>query len=417
MDKPISEQAIKKSKIGNLIKYALIALVFFSLFIYGRKWIKPTVESNKIVTAKVERGDIDNTISADGKVVPAFEREINASIDTEIKNVLRLNGEAVKTGDIILQLDETYTKLEYEKLADELELKSNNIKKLKLEYDKNLRDLEYRDKIKGLEINQMETQVSNQKRLKEIGGGTDEEVEDSRLKLQVGKLEKQLLENELDYKRNVNVTEKKNLELEFTIQRKRLQQLEKKLTETVVKAPSAGVITWISKDIGRRVTEGQTLVKIANLDKYEVEAFTSDRNSNRLYIGMPAKVRIGKQFIDGKITNVLPSVENNTIKFMVGIDGEHTDILRPNLRAEIYLVTDQKANVLKVKNGPAFNGAPIQDMFVLRNGKAIKTSVTKGLNGSDYIEILSGLEVGDEIIISETKDFDHLDDFQIKNIK
>ena len=416
MDKHISEQEINKGKFFKWTKYGLIAAVLVGLFFYGRKWIKPTVEDDKIMTAKVQQGDIDNTISADGKIVPAFEREINAPTDTEIKNVLKLNGESVNAGDIIIELDEEYTKLEYEKLADELELKNNNIKKLKLEYDKNLRDLEYKDKIKGLEINQMETQVSNQKRLKEVGGGTDEEVEASKLKLQVGKLEKLLLENELDYKRNVNFTEKKNLELEFTIQRKRLQQLEKKLKETTVKAPASGVITWISKDIGRRVTEGQTLVKIANLDKYEVEAFTSDRNSNRLFVGMPAKVRVGKDYIDGKISNVLPAVENNTIKFLVSIDGKNSEILRPNLRAEIYLVTDQKANVLKVQNGPAFNGAPTQDIFVVREGKAIKTNIVKGLNSSDYIEIISGLNAGDEIIISETKDFDHLNDFEIKKI-
>ncbi|MFZ1790620.1 MAG: HlyD family efflux transporter periplasmic adaptor subunit [Saprospiraceae bacterium] len=416
MDKHISEQEINKGKFFKWTKYGLIAFVLVGLFFYGRKWIKPTVEYDKIMTAKVQQGDIDNTISADGKIVPAFEREINAPTDTEIKNVLKLNGESVNAGDIIIELDEEYTKLEYEKLADELELKNNNIKKLKLEYDKNLRDLEYKDKIKGLEINQMETQVSNQKRLKEVGGGTDEEVEASKLKLQVGKLEKLLLENELDYKRNVNFTEKKNLELEFTIQRKRLQQLEKKLKETTVKAPASGVITWISKDIGRRVTEGQTLVKIANLDKYEVEAFTSDRNSNRLFVGMPAKVRVGKDYIDGKISNVLPAVENNTIKFLVSIDGKNSEILRPNLRAEIYLVTDQKANVLKVQNGPAFNGAPTQDIFVVREGKAIKTNIVKGLNSSDYIEIISGLNAGDEIIISETKDFDHLNDFEIKKI-
>ena len=416
MDKHISEQEINKSKFKNWLKYGLIGALLIALFIYGRNWIKPTVGLDKIITSTAVKGDIDNTISADGKVVPAFEREINASTDTEIKNVLKLNGESVKAGDIIIELDDIYTKLEYEKLADELELKSNNITKLKLEYDKNLRDLEYKDKIKGLEINQMETQVSNQKRLKDVGGGTDEEVEASRLRLQVGKLEKLLLENELDYKRTVNLTEKKNLELEFTIQRKKLQQLGKKLTETTVKAPSAGVITWISKDIGRRVTEGQTLVKIANLDKYEVEAFTSDRNSNRLYVGMPAKVRVGKDFIDGKISNVLPAVENNTIKFLVSIDGNNSELLRPNLRAEIYLVTDQKMDVLKVQNGPAFNGAPTQDIFVVREGKAIKTSIVKGLNNSDYVEIISGLQPGDVIIISDTKSFEYLNDFEIKQI-
>ena len=237
MDRQISDKEQSK---GNYKKwvYSIIGILLLFAAIYGlRSLLKNKADKSDFFIATVEKGDVTNTITASGVVIPAFEREINAPVATEIKSVNLSTGAEVEKGDLILELDQEYTKLEYDQLKDELDLRKNNIEKLKLKFDKDLRDLDYRDQIKALQVDELKAEVSDQKRLLDIGGSTREELEQAQLKLKVSKLEKNMLENELQYSRSVNVKEKKGLELEYTIQEKRLKELRRKLKETSVRAP------------------------------------------------------------------------------------------------------------------------------------------------------------------------------------
>jgi len=415
MDKQISSNEIRSAKTKTYIRYAIIAALLLGALWWVRGFLTRSIEKDKLHIVRVERGDIQNTLTAAGTVIPTVEREINAPVSTEIKRVIRNNGDVVKQGETILELDQEFTQLAYDQLYDELQLKRNNIDKLKLEYDKNLRDLDYQTQIKALQVEELGAQVKDQIRLNEVGGATKEEVEQAELQLKVANLEKSMLQNELDYRKSVNVNEKRGLELEYKIQEKRLAELKRKLRETNVKAPQSGVITFINEDLGRKVQEGETLVKIANLEKFRVEASSSDRNSSKIQLGMPVRVRINNQNLKGTISNILPAVENNTIKFNIALEDPSADVLRPNIRAEIFIITDSKENILRVKNGPAFRGASSQYVYVVEGEMAVRRRVTKGLQSSDWVEVVSNLSEGENVIISDLKnhDADHLEEFKI----
>ncbi len=413
MDRNISDSEVNKGRALSIIKYVIIIGALFAALWWGQGFLKKSGDRSDFYIVSVERGDIQNTLTATGTVVPSVERQINSPVSTEIKKVVKSTGEFVKKGDLILELDQEFTKLTYNQLADELQLRRNNVDKLKLEYDKNLRDLDYQNQIKSLQLDELSAQVKDQKRLQEVGGATAEEVEQAELQLKVAQLEKKMLENELSYRQSVNVNEKKGLELEYTIQENKLAELRRKLRETNVKAPQEGVITWVNEDIGKKVLEGETLVRLANLDKFRVEASSSDRNTNKISVGMPVKVRINRKDLSGVISTILPAVENNTVKFYIDLDASNDDVLRPNIRAEVFIITDKKDDVLRVKNGPAFKGAKTQYIYVVDGDQATKRRINKGLQNSDYVEILNNLKDGDKIIISDMEDYDHLESFTI----
>lgn len=414
MDREISHKEQKKANYGKYFKYLLYIGLIIGAFFLLRKFLKKSGSMDEFHIAYVEQGDILGTVSANGTVKPAFEREVNAPVNTEIKSVKIPKGTVVSSGDLIMELDQEFTQLEYDRLYDELELRKNNISKLNLQYDKDLKDLDYQDQIKALELNQLRAQVKDQERLVEIGGATAEELESAKLNLQVSEIQKKMLENNLEYTKSANVKEKRNLELELKIQEKRLQELKRKLSETSVKAPLNGVITWINENIGKTVNAGEPLVRIADLDKYIIEASTSDRNQSKIYVGMPAKVKINKSELDGIISAILPAVENNAVKFLVELEDPGSKLLRPNMNAQVFLVTGSKENVLKLKNGQAIKGGNTVELFVIRDGVATKTRISKGIVNADYVEISGGnLKKGDKVIISETEDYDHLDQFTI----
>lgn len=410
MDTEISKKDQQKKKNINLLKWVAIILLAVIVFFTIRSLLKRKADEGNFLIATVEQGDIQNTISASGLVIPSYERVINTPVNTEIKNVKLKRGDAVKTGSLIMELDRAYTLLEYEKLKDELELKRNSINRLKLEFDKELVDIDLKQQLKGLQLSELEAEIKDQKRLNKVGGATNEEVERAELNLKQAAIEKKMLLNELKFKQRANVPDKNNLELEFQIQAKKLAELRKKLDETSVYAPSDGVITWINEDIGKTVTVGEPLVKIADLKSFRIEASSSDRNSEHIKIGAPVNVRINNTTLTGAISSVLPAVENNTIKFLVELDKTDSKVLKPNLKVEIFIISDKKSNVLRIKSGEAFNGAPTQDVFFIDGKKAVKRTIEKGLSSSDYVEILSGAKAGDRIIISTTEDYKNLDE-------
>ena len=417
MDREISNEG--RGKV--IIKWVVFLLIGVGLLVAGnwaiKTFLSKKADRGELVIATVERGTIQNTLTASGVIVPSVEREINAPVPTEIKKVHLSIGKEVKKGDLIMELDREYTQLEYDQLKDELELRKNNIDKLKLKFDKDLRDLDYQDQIKALRVAQLAAEVQDQKRLLQIGGATAEELEKAKLNLQVEELEKKMLENELSYSRSVNSNEKKSLELEFQIQEKKLAELRRKLSETNVRTPQAGVITWINEDIGNTVAQGETIVRIADLGSYRVEATSSDRNTEKIKIGLPAKVRIGQSYFAGVVDRILPAVENNTVKFYIKLENQSSSALRPNMRTEVFLITDVKSDVLRIKNGRSLTRAISPEVFFVEGDLAIKKRINKGMMNAEYIEITGPVKEGDRIIISDTEEYEHLDKFNINGNK
>ncbi len=415
MDRQISSNEIRKTNARNWLKLGFVVLGLAIALFYFRTLLSKTADLTDFHIAEIERGDVQNTLTASGIVKPTFEQEVNAPVNTEIKQVLLPKGTIVKRADLIMELDQEYTKLEYEQLKDQLSLKRNAVDKLKLSFDKNLRDLDYQDQIKGLRIQELEAQVKDQEHLLAIGGGTEEELEKVQLELKVAQIEKKMLVNDLQFTQQTNESDKEGLELEYNIQQKRLRELQRKLNETSVKAPIDGVITWITEDIGRTVVSGETLVRIANLSNFHIEASSSDRHAEKVVPGLAVNVKINQKVLTGQIETVLPSVENNTVKFLVALDEPNAEILRPNQKVEVFMITDEKKDVLRIKNGSGFVGARSQDIFVIQDGKAVKQRIQKGLYNADYVEIKPGqFQLGQRLIISDTKAYNHLDQFTLK---
>lgn len=415
MDKAISDQKIFQNKLRASLKYIVFLGIGVIAFIGFRKILKTEIVVKDFLFATLETGLIENTISASGLVTPLFETQVNAPISTEIQKFHVDNGAVVNAGDLLLSLDSEFIGLEYEALNDQLELKNNNITKLKLEYDKNLKDLDFDDQIKALALEALNSQLADIKRLNKIGAATDEEVEKAILDLQIANLEKQKLFNELQFRRKVIGNEKRNLEIEVEIQKKKILELKRKLKETKVRTKIDGVVTWINQNIGQKVLEGEPLAKIANLNNFRVNASCSDRYGSKIKVGMPCKIRINRTMLEGNVASIAPAITNNTIDFVVDLKDKENILLKPNLRVEVFLIIDKKENALRVINGAAFSGAKEQKVFVVKGDQAIAETVQIGINNIDYIEITSGnLKKGDRIIVSDMAEYDHLDVIELK---
>jgi HlyD family secretion protein len=413
MDRTIDKSTINKKRNGRILKWIIGLVVVLAAVYFGLQFLRPSADTDVLRFATVERGEVLNTINASALVLPAFEEQVNAPVATTIKEVLLEAGKEVKAGDLLMSLDRDYVSLQLDGRRDQLALKENNIGLLNLEYERDLTELGLNAEIKKLELAAAEARLADAQRLLKIGGATEEEVEAADLAVRITKLESDKLDNQLSYSRNSLEGRKRTLQLEVGMEEKEVRQLGRKLRETEVRAPRAGVITWVNENIGQLVTEGMPLARIANLGKYKIEGTCSDRYAEQLTVGMPIELRLPRARLTGTLTDILPEVTNNTVKFRVTLDNPSDDNLRPNLRAELYVITNRQDDVLRVKNGPVFRGGKRQAIFVVNGGEAIRREVNVGQRNGDYVEIVSGLKAGDKIIISDTEEYDQLSTLQL----
>jgi HlyD family secretion protein len=414
MDKEITLEvtSAKRKKTALVIIISIAVLVFAVMLLRG--YIKSTINQSEITTAKVEIGNIENTINATGEVLPEFEEIITSPINASIKSALMDAGNKIKAGQSILTLDKSATQTDFEKQKFQLETKHTEISKLKLDLNKSFYDIQSNNDIKQLHISNLADAVENAKRLYKAGGGTRENIEQAELNLKVAQLEKKQLENEIKSKQQTMQLEIREAEIAADIQQNDLKELQRKLDLANVVATRAGVITYVNKNIGANIHEGETLARIADLGSFRIQGSISDNSADELHSGLPVIVRINDAQLRGHVSNVSPSVQNSIISFDVQLDDRASKLLRPNMKVDVFLVTATHSKIMRVANGPAFKGPSFQDIFVLNNGKAERRTVHIGLTNFDYVEIRDGVKPGDVVITSDMSEYKNSKEVTVK---
>ncbi|MGZ3872673.1 MAG: efflux RND transporter periplasmic adaptor subunit [Mucilaginibacter sp.] len=401
MDKEITAEVTSQRKKKTIAILAIIVAVFLILIWGVRATFKSSIKQSEITTAKVETGNMENTLNATGEVLPEFEEILTSPINASIKNVIMDAGNKVKAGQSILTLDKSATQTDYAKLKFQLESKQNEVKKLKLDLNKSFYDIQSNNDIKQLRIGNLTDAVENAKRLFKAGGGTREGIEQAELNLKVAQLEKKQLENEVKNKQQTMQIEIKEAEIAADVLSSDLNALQRKLNLANIIASRSGVVTYVNKNIGANVKEGESLARIADLGSFKVQGSISDNSLDQLHAGLPVIVLINDVQLRGHVVNVSPSIQNSIISFDIQLDERNNKQLRPNMKVDVYLVTATHNHVMRVANGPAFKGPELQDIFVVNNGKAERRTVHIGLTNFDFVEIKDGVKPGDVVITSD----------------
>ena len=409
MDRELSPEYVKSVR-NRRILIAAVAVTILSLVIYWfRKSLGSSIESSKITTGVVQIGDVENTISATGEIIPAYEQIFTSPIKAGIKRILIAPGTTVIPGQAILELDKSLSEIELARYQDQLELKRNSIEQLRMQLDKKLFDAEINDKIKSLNINKLTADFEDAVRLQKVGGGTLEDVTRAQNQLRIAELEKKLLENDLSYNRQSMGASLKETELGAQIEGKNLLELQHKLKVADVIADRKGVLTWVNENIGSSVNEGEMLAKVADLGSFRVEGSSSDVYADEIKPGLSVIVRLNEVTLRGLISLVKPAVKNGVVQFVIQLDNAKSESLRPNMKAEVFIITSRSRNVMRVPNGATFKGKKRQYVFVVEGDMAVRKEVETGLSNFEFVEIKSGLKKGDKVILTDMSSYEHLE--------
>jgi len=214
--------------------------------------------------------------------------------------------------------------------------------------------------------------------------------------------------------------EKENLEFEsktkeFELNQYRLQventrRLVKELNMT---APVSGIVGSWAVEQKSAVVINQALLTIVDLSAFQIEIEIPESYADDLGIGMLVKVTYNNQEYQASIVTISPEVTNHIVKGRIAFLDEPPPGIKQNQRVSSRVILEQKSNVLYLPRGSFVQHHGGLKVFVVDNNIATLTNVNLGSSSIDKIEIISGLQQGQQVIISNT---DFVEDAKVLNL-
>ncbi len=405
MDREISKEVLRKERRVRLFKIgtgvAVAAVVIGGLI----GFMQTSLQRKDLTLSTVDRGVIEVSVSASGKVVPAFEEIINSPIDSRIVEIYKKGGDSVDVGTSILRLDLQSAETDYKKQLDEEQMKQLQLEQLKVQSRSKLSEMEMQLKVSRMELDRKEVELRNERYLDSLGAGTTDKVRQVELDYNVSLLK--LREDEQKYANEKALAEAdyKVKELELNIFRKSLAETKRTLEDARIRSPRKAILTYVNNEVGARVTKGSRVAVVSDLSRFKIEGEIADTYGDRIAVGAKAVVKIGNDKLEGTVSDVTPLSRNGVISFTVQLVEDNHKRLRSGLKTDVYVINAIRDDVLRVANGSFYMGRGEYELFVVEGDQLVKRKVRLGDSNFEYIEVVDGLREGEEVVVSDMSDF------------
>ena len=415
MDREIPKKEKQKKmliRIGKIVgAFALLAAIVAA----GINYARSTVNAKSLTFSTIDHGTIETSVTASGEVHPAFEEIINSPISSRIVEVYCHSGDSVDVGTPLLRLDLTSTENEYKKLLDEKEIRRHQLEQLKLNNKTSLSSLEMNIKINAMELNRLEAEFNNERYLDSIGSGTADKVRQAEMAVQTARLRLEQQREQLKNDREIKASNVRVQELEFAIFTKKLEEMKRTFDDARILSPRKAVLTYINEQIGAQVGSGSQIAIISDLGHYIIKAQISDAMSEYVSPGKKCLVKIGTEKLEGRIGNVAPKSLNGSIQFEVRLVNDNHKRLRPGVRTDVYIMNSIHDDVLRIRNAAYYVGAGTYNLFVRNEqNELIRRKVRLGDSNFDHVEVVEGLQEGEQVVISDVSTFAHKEKIKLK---
>jgi HlyD family secretion protein len=194
---------------------------------------------------------------------------------------------------------------------------------------------------------------------------------------------------------------------ELDRQRLSLANAQRRFDELTVRAPVDGFVGTLNVQNRSVVAANTPLMTLVDLSKLEVELEVPETYVADMGLGMTAEIQLGDTKATGKLAALSPEVVKNQVLARVRFDGAQPKGLRQSQRVTARLLIEEKPNVVMLPRGPFVESEGGRFAYVMQNGTAVRTPVTLGATSVMAVEILSGLKVGDRVVIAGTDTFNN----------
>ena len=405
MDREISKEVRRKELIRQVIKWGISLAIFAGAIVFVFSFMQTSLLRKNLILSVVDRGGIEVSVSASGKVIPAFEEIINSPINSRIIEAYRKRGDSVDIGTPILKLDLQTAETEYKKLLDEEQMKQLQLEQLRISIKGKLSEMDMQLKVSRMELNRKEVEFRNEQYLDSLGAGTTDKVRQAELNYRVSLLK--LSEDEQRYINEKELTEAdlKLKELDLAIFRKSLAEVKRTLDDAQIRSPRKAILTNINNEIGAQVSQGARVAVISDLSRFKIEGEIADSYGDRIAVDSKVVIKIGSEKLSGLVSEVTPLSKNGVISFTVQLEENSHPRLRSGLKTDVYVINSIKDDVIRISNGSYYIGPGVYELFVVETDQLVKRKVHLGESNFEMVEVVSGLQEGEEVVVSDMSNY------------
>ena len=401
MDREISKEVQRKEQRKQFMRIGTAVGGFIVLIVVVISMLQTSLKRKDLNISTVDKGVIEVSVSASGKVIPAFEEIINSPINSRIVEVYKRGGDSVDVGTPILKLDLQSAETEYNKQLDEEQMKSLQLEQQRVTNHNKLSEMEMNLKVSRMELDRKAVELRNERYLDSLGAGTTDKVRQVELDYNVSILK--LKEDEQKYKNEQALAEAdlKVKELELNIFRKSLAETRRTLEDAQIRSPRKAILTYVNNEIGSQIGQGAKVAIVSDLSHFKIEGEIADTYGDRIAAGSKAVIKIGSEKLDGTVSDVTPLSKNGVISFTVQLEEDNHKRLRSGLKTDVYVMNAVKDDVLRIANSSYYVGKGEYELFVVNGNQLLKRKVQLGDSNFEYVEVVSGLQEGEQVIVSD----------------
>ena len=392
-----------------------VLLIAYATYAVSSKSTK-SIALSEVTLQTVQKGALDIYSTAYGEFASAKERLLTAPALGKVSEILVRPGTNVIPATVILKLSNP--KLEQEVSQAQGELAQQKAQREAFKYEQQNERLNYLGRIADIEaeIEKAQLELSVNENLMNLGVAS--QIELQRAKLAVKQETKRLKFEKEKFQQFIEMQGYQLTQRDITVTQQKAQVtlLQKQLDDMHVRAGIAGSLQTLEVELGQSVQLGESLAKVGSDQELIARIRLPQHQADQIDINAPVIIDTQKGKVTAHITRIESRVTNGSVLAEAVIDGELTSNARPSLTISAQVFVKRNTTAIFIKQVPGFRPRSKQSLFVKTSNDLLEQrDVTFGELSRGKLVINSGLKAGDEIVSSDTSQYNQFKQLTITN--
>jgi RND family efflux transporter MFP subunit len=348
-------------------------------------------DARQVKVARVEQVPFGQTVTATGTLAAYDQATVSVKVPGRLKTINVDLGTRVARGQLIAQIDPSDYQLKVEQARAAL-VQARVRLGLPPEGANNRVDPERTATVRQARAVMEQARADRQRALNLVEQGVVSRAEfdaaDANYKVAVGKYEDAL--EEIRNRQGVLAQRKSELEI-----------AQQQLIDTNIYAPFDGVVQQKRASVGEYLAASAPVADIVKMNPLRLRAEVPERAAGNVRTGQTVRVTVegGAHSYVGVVRRLSPTISEQSRVLVVEADVTNDGTLRPGAFAQAEIVTSNADMAVAVPSKAVVTFAGIEKVIVVQNGKALEKTVTTGRRVGDMTEIVSGVNVGDTVVL------------------
>lgn len=413
------DPSILKKKRMRQSAYAVAgvaAIIMVTVFVSQLKPAAPEVSRSAVWIETVKRGPFTRAVRGAGRLVPEDIRWIPATTAGRVERIVLRPGAQVRPGTVIVEMSNPQLEQQVTQARLALQSAEANLENARANLESQLLSQEAEVvRIRSEHSQAALTLEANRELAKDGLVGALQlkqfEAAEAQLKNQLAVAEERLRIAKENVDSNIapQLAEVNRLRAEYQLRQRELGDL-------TVRSTMDGQLQELPVEVGQQLAAGANVARVSNPAELKAELQIAETQTRDLSIGLPAEIDTRNGIVRGIVTRINPAAQGGTVGVDVTLQGDLPPGARPDLSVDGTIQIEHLPDLVQV-GAPAFGSenSTVQLFKLDGQGEAHRVNVRLGRRSVSVVEVLEGLEPGDQVILSDMSQYEANDRVRISS--